>query len=94
MWSVKPGGLVSYLSGKFIYTVESYDAGDPEDEVSDTMAGLQKPPFLRIIRLNPKNGRLMWVYQDDRAPMDVQFQNNSIELVFKKEVQVLKYLSF
>ena len=94
LWSVKPGGLVSYLSGKFIYTVESYDAGDPEDEVSDTMAGLQKPPFLRIIRLNPKNGRLMWVYQDDRAPMDVQFQNNSIELVFKKEVQVLKYLSF
>jgi hypothetical protein len=94
LWSVEPGGLVSYLSGKFIYTVQSYDPGDLEDELSDTMAGLQKPAFMRIIRLNPRNGRLLWVYQDDRAPMDVQFQKNSIELVFKKEVQVLKYLSF
>lgn len=94
LWSVKPGGLVSYLSGKFIYTVESYDPGDAEDALSDTMAGLQKPPFLRIIRLNAKNGRLMWVYQDDRAPMNTAFHNNIIELVFKKEVQVLEYLSF
>ena len=25
LWSVKPGGFISYLSGKFIYTIESYD---------------------------------------------------------------------
>jgi hypothetical protein len=28
-----------------------------------------------------------------RAPFDVQFDGDSIELVFKKEVQVLKFLS-
>jgi hypothetical protein len=94
LWSVKPGGLVSYLSGKFIYTVESYDPGDAEDALSDTMAGLHTRGFLRTSRINPKHGRLMWVYQDDRAPMNTEFHNNIIELVFKKEVQVLEYLSF
>jgi endogenous inhibitor of DNA gyrase (YacG/DUF329 family) len=95
LWSVKPGGFISYLSGKFIYTVESNDP-NPTDQVvlSDTLQGLQKPPFLRIARINPDNGRLLWVHQQDRAPFDIRFDKNSIELVFKREVQVLHYLSF
>ena len=55
---------------------------------------LQKPPYLHIARISPSNGRILWDHQQDRAPVDVAFQNNSIELVFKKEVQVLHYLSF
>ena len=35
----------------------------------------------------------MWDYYQARAPLDVQFNGNMIELVFKKEVQVLKFLS-
>jgi hypothetical protein len=97
LWSVKPGGFISYLSGKFIYTVESNDP-NPTDEVvlSDTLQGLQKPAFLRIARINPKNGHLLWDYSDPlpRAPYFIRFDQNSIELVFKKEVQVLHFLSF
>jgi hypothetical protein len=95
LWSVKPGGFVSYLSGKFIYTVQSYDPNPTDVEVlSDTLQGLQKPPYLRIARINPKNGRVMWEHYQGRAPFDIQFKDNFIELVFKKEVQVLKYMSF
>jgi hypothetical protein len=95
LWSAKPGGFISYLSGKFIYTVESYDPNPADEEIlSDTMSGLQKPPYLRIARINPQNGRVMWEHYQDRAPIDVRFDDNSIELIFKREVQVLKYLTF
>jgi hypothetical protein len=38
----------------------------------------------------------MWEYYDarDRCPFDVWFKDNVITLVFKREVQVLKYLTF
>ena len=96
LWSVKPGGYVSYLSGKFIYTVESYDPNPTDEDVQNDMtASLQKPAFLRIARIQPADGRIMWEYFDrDRCPFDVRFDENSIELVFKREVQVLRYLSF
>ncbi len=96
LWSIKPGGFISYLKGKFIYAVQAYDPNPTdEDVINDMAASLQKPPFLRIIRINPKNGRIMWDYYDrDRCPIDVRFNENSIELVFKREVQVLRYLTF
>jgi PQQ-like domain len=94
LWSNDANGFISHLSGKFIYTVQSFDPGD-EDEGNDNdlTAILRKPAFLRIRRINPANGRMMWEEFQPRAPLDVQFDGNSIELVFKKEVQVLKFLS-
>ena len=95
LWSVKPGGFLCYLSGKYIYTLQSYDPNPTDVEVlSDTLEGLQKPPCLHIARINQKNGRVMWDHYQDRAPVYFRFQDNSIELVFKKEVQLLTYLSF
>jgi hypothetical protein len=96
LWSIKPGGFISYLKGKFIYTVESYDPNPTDaDAMNDLTSALQKPAFLRIARVNPKDGRLLWEYYDrDRCPIDVRFDENSIELVFKREVQALKYLTF
>jgi hypothetical protein len=94
LWSVKPGGYISYLSGKFIYTVEAYDPNpSDEDVLSDMTESLQKPPFLRIARIAPKDGRILWEHIQDRCPVDVRFDQNSIELIFKREVQVLRYLS-
>ena len=95
LWSVKPGGFISYLSGKFIYTVQSYDPNPTDEEPMNDLA-LQKPAYFRIARINPENGRIMWEYYDsrDRCPVDVRFKDNSIELVFKREVQVLKYLTY
>ena len=95
LWSAKPGGTISYLAGKFIYASQWHDP-NPTDEpvLSDAASGLEKPPYLHIARINPKNGRVMFDYYQDRAPISIHFDHNTIELVFKKEVQVLKYLAF
>ena len=94
LWRTSPGGFVSYLSGNFIYAVQSYDPNPADQDTgSDPMADLRKPPFLRIVRIDPRNGRVLWDYEQDRCPIDVQFNQNTIELIFKREVQVLKYLT-
>ena len=93
LWSVKTGGFASYVSGPFIYTVLSHDK--PQNDLeSDLTSALQKPSFLRIRRLSPRDGRLLWEHDDDSAPIDLEFNKNNIYLVFHKEVDVLKYLTF
>jgi outer membrane protein assembly factor BamB len=96
LWTVKPGGFVSYVSGKFIYVVECYDPNPRDHDVLDqTMADLQRPPYLRIARLRPADGSVMWDYYDrDRCPVSWSFDGSSIQLIFKREVQVLRYLTF
>jgi outer membrane protein assembly factor BamB len=94
LWSSNEHGLITHLSGKFIYTVASYDSGDvPEEDQNDMTAILRKPAYLRIRRVNAATGKLMWEHFQQRAPLNVQFDGNSIELVFKKEVQVLRFVS-
>jgi hypothetical protein len=95
LWTAQPGGLVAYVSGPYVYSVQSYQPQDEEDEnpyVPDT--GFETPPYLRIKRLNPKTGREMWEHFQQRAPVGVGFDRNRIALVFKKEVQVLRCLAF
>lgn len=94
LWSAEPGGQISHLSGKFIYTIQSYQPDDDEDNPYTPDTGFEKLPYMKIKRINPKNGSVMWEHFQQRAPLDVQFDKNSIQLVFKKEVQVLKFLSF
>ena len=94
LWSAKPGGFVSYLSGQFIYVIESYDPNPTDEDVLSDMT-IQKPAYLRITRIRPKDGKIMWDYYDrDRCPVTWNFDGNSIQLVFKREVQVLRYLTF
>jgi hypothetical protein len=86
---------VSYLSGKFIYIVDAFDPNSKDADVNnDMIASLQKRPYLHITRLNPKDGRTLFDYYDrDRCPFFVQFDNNSIDLIYKREVQVLRFLA-
>jgi len=93
LWSIKPGGFVAYLSGQFIYTLQSYDPNPTDEEVlNDSLVDLQKPPYLRITRIDPANGRTLWDHEQDRCPVAVQFDQNQILLIFKREVQVLKFM--
>jgi len=93
LWSIKPGGFISYLNGKYIYTVQSADPNPLDEEQMSDMA-ITKPPYFRIARVSPKDGKILWEHYQDRVPFDIRFQDNSIELVFKREVQVLKFLAF
>ena len=93
LWSYYPGGYISYLSGKFIFAYRYNDSGDEDEQLMDGAAGLEKPSFLKIIRINPGNGHEMWDHEEGRAPMNIQFDGNIISIVFKKEVEVLKFFS-
>jgi outer membrane protein assembly factor BamB len=95
LWTAEPGGLLNYCSGKFLYTMASTppDTDDEEDPYTPE-TGLEPKKFVRIKRLDPKNGKVLWEHFQQRSPIDVQFEKNSIRLVFKKEVQVLKFVAF
>jgi PQQ-like domain len=95
LWVTQSAGMISYLSGNYIYSVQSYRPPDEDSDNPYTVdTGFETPPYLRIRRINPKNGHEMWEHFEQRAPLDVQFDKNSIQLVFKKEVEVLKFLSW
>jgi hypothetical protein len=94
LWTASVGGLVNYVSGKFIYAVYAYHAENDEESeqyTADSIMGRES--VLKIERLNPKNGHVMWTHQEERAPLDVQFDQNTIRLVFRKEVEVLRFLA-
>lgn len=93
LWRANNDGTVSYVSGKLVYTVESYH-GDSDDD--DGLLGVETvfhvPPHIRIRRLDAGNGRVLWQHYQKRFPLDVRYDKNSIHLLFKKEVQVLKFI--
>jgi hypothetical protein len=92
LWTTEPGGVLSYVSGKFIYTLESFLPAEDDGPYGGS-SGFDTPPYLRIKRINPKNGQVMWEHFQQRGPLDVRFDKNTIEVVFKKEVQVLRFFS-
>jgi hypothetical protein len=94
LWNVQREGSVSYVSGKFVYTTEAYKGDDDE---ADGLAGVRTifhvPAYVRIKRLDADNGRILWNHHQPRFPLDVQFDRNSIRLLFKREVQILSFVS-
>ena len=95
LWKTEPGGFISYLSGNFIYTAQIYNPTEEENKMADIAGITPNPAHIWIRRINSRNGQVIWAYyQADKGPiLNVRFKDNSIELVFKKEVDVLKYLS-
>ena len=92
LWSTQPGGLVNYASGKILLVVHSFMPKEEDNPyVPDT--GLEQRPYLQIRRISSSNGQLLWEHLQQRAPLDIQFDRNVIRIVFKKEVQVLKFLT-
>jgi PQQ-like domain len=96
IWKHSMGGKIAYLAGKYIYTVSYLGPLDDNEELSPEMVaiGAQTKPYLRIRRINPKNGRVLWDYYEPRGPLDVKIHDNTFQVVLKKEVEVLKFMSF
>ncbi|PWU20213.1 MAG: hypothetical protein C5B50_04505 [Verrucomicrobia bacterium] len=94
LWKLESAGPVAYVSGKFLYTVAFYNPDEEEDPSVRIESQEPASPWLRIRRISPKDGHKIWEHSQERAPLDLQFDKNSIRLIFKKEVQVLRFLSF
>ncbi len=96
IWINSMDGVIAYLEGKFIYTVSYLSPTDEDEELNPDLVaiGAQTLPFVRIRRIDPKNGRVMWDHFQQRGALDVNIHQNTFQIVFKKEVQVLKFISF
>ena len=94
LWTIHPGGLINYVEGQFIYTVESFRPEEEDPDVpSPPVSGFEPVAHLSIKRLDPGTGRKLWEHYEERAPLDIRFDQNTIHLVFKKEVEVLRFLA-
>jgi putative pyrroloquinoline-quinone binding quinoprotein len=93
LWSTQSAGLVNYVFGKLVLTAQSYMPEERDDD-NPVETGFEKGPWTRIRRINPNNGREVWDHFQERAPLDIAFDQNTIRLVFKKEVQVLRFPTF
>jgi outer membrane protein assembly factor BamB len=94
LWSAQNEGLVTYIWDKYIYTAESNPGDDGEDEagVMGMKIGLEIPAHIRLRRLDADNGRVRWEHYQQRYPLDVHFDRNTIQFLFKKEVQYLRFV--
>jgi hypothetical protein len=92
MWNVQPGGFVSHVDGKFVFCYASHQAPDLDPDSLTTLPGMLNSE-MDLRRLDPKSGKIAWDYSEQRAPLSVRFKGNIIELVFRKEVEVLKFLT-
>ena len=97
IWKADGEGLVRYVSGQFLYTVAS-QKGDAEDDDIASMpvinTGFQQIPHIRIKRLDPATGQVLWEVYHGHTPLDVRFEKNVIAVVCKKEFRVWKYFTF
>ncbi len=92
LWDCVAAKHITYMWKKYIYTTDQFEGEDPEDGGMASITGMAVKPFLRIRRIDASNGRVVWVHVQERCPLDLHFHENSIQIMFKKEVQHLKIL--
>lgn len=94
LWRAVDEGLVSYVSGKFVYTTEAHPGqGSANELFSELTMIFTIPPHIRVRRLDAGNGRVLWQHYQKRAPLDVRFDRNSFQVLFKHEAQTIRFLS-
>lgn len=94
LWCSTAGGWITCVSGKYLYSVESYQADEKDTGLLGTVTtGFEIPSHVRIRRIHPKTGKVIWEHYQQRCPLDLQIEKNSIYLLFRKELQVLKFVS-
>lgn len=91
-WRAENDGQVAYISGKYVYTVEAARGMDI-DGVGGVKVGARIPPHIRIKRLKPSNGRVLWEHYEMRSPLDYHFEGNEIQILFRKELEVLRFFT-
>lgn len=92
LWSREGAKHITYMWKNMIYTTDRFVGDDPDGE--GTISGVAFPPFVRIRRIDPGSGRIVWEHVQKRCPIAMHFHENTIQLLFRKELQHLKMLTF
>lgn len=94
LWRIEREGAIAYASGPFVYALESYKG---DDDAADGVEGFNTvfhvSPYVRVKRIEPASGRVLWHHFQQRFPLDVQLNRNTFQILFKKEAQLLKFIS-
>ena len=43
--------------------------------------------------MSPTDARVLWEYYDKKFPIDLDFQDNTIQMLFADEMKTLKFLA-
>jgi hypothetical protein len=89
LWRVRNIGRLARATGKFLYSVE-WAAG----EAGARPGPIRMPAHVRIHRVDPDNGGVIWEYYQAREPLAFDFERNTVQVLFKQEMQILKFFSF
>jgi hypothetical protein len=90
IWSREGAKHIAYMWKNNIYTTDASPGSDPDGEGLGTISGVVEPAFVRIRRIDAGNGSVVWEHTEKRCPLDMHFHENTIQLMFRKEVQQLK----
>jgi hypothetical protein len=93
LWSREGAKHIGYMWKQYIYTTDSFPGDDPDGEGFGMPTGLERGAFLRIRRIDAGSGRILWEHVQKRCPLDMHFHENTIQLLFRKEVQHLKFFA-
>lgn len=95
LWRLENRGLAYQLAGKSIYTLEARQPDDHED--AQAVLGLRPAAdagYFRLRRLRARDGGLQWDLEQQRGPLAVEIVGHSIQLLFPRELQVLRFFEF
>lgn len=93
LWKIDREGHASYASGKFLYTFDAYQGDPGADDPFFVKTIFYVGPFVRIRRVDSSTGNILWNHVQERHPLDVRLDRNTFQLLFRKEVQLLKYIA-
>jgi hypothetical protein len=87
LWDLPRRAQSCRASGKFIYAMDA-SMGEP-----GTLTRRPTPEYMKLYRLENDTGLVRWERYDKRMPLSWDCQDNTILLLFRNELQIVKFLS-
>jgi hypothetical protein len=87
LWDIPRRAQVCRITGKFIYALEG-SRGE-----SGTLTRVATPEYMRLYRWESGSGRVLWEHYDKRLPVSWDCHDNVIPLLFRNELQILRFVA-
>jgi hypothetical protein len=88
LWDVPRRAQACRFTGKFIYAIEA-----SMGEGGGSLTRRPVPEHMRISRLEPDSGRALWEHYDKRMPLSWDCAGQTIPILFRDELRILRFLS-